>query len=259
MKSENERKSNKILLTFRIISIIVIILCLIYIGYWYMENRKNANMIKNITQDSVIQTIYIDIPNEDTEEVIQIPVYELNFEKLFAVNNRTVGWIRVPNTTIDYPVAQASDNSFYLNHSFDKSWNSAGWIFADYRNKFDGTDKNIILYGHNRMDSSMFATLKNTQNPDWYNNSNNKYITLTTPNTTHVYEVFSVYTIKSETYYLTTDFSSDEQYLKFLNDMKNRSIHNFGVTLSESDSIITLSTCDATGKSRVILHAKQIM
>ena len=174
MKSKNERKSNKILLTFRIISIIVIILCLIYIGYWYMENRKNANMIKNITQDSVIQTIYIDIPNEDTEEVIQIPVYELNFEKLFAVNNRTVGWIRVPNTTIDYPVAQASDNSFYLNHSFDKSWNSAGWIFADYRNKFDGTDKNIILYGHNRMDSSMFATLKNTQNPDWYNNSNNK-------------------------------------------------------------------------------------
>ena len=261
MKSKHERKSNKILLFFRIISIVVIIACLVYIGYWYFENKRNANM-KNLTKEAVVQTVYIDVTSTDIEgeeQTVQIPVYELNFEKLFAVNNRTVGWLRVPNTTIDYPVAQASDNAFYLNHSFDKSWNSAGWIFADYRNKFDGTDKNIIMYGHNRMDASMFATLKNTQNPDWYNNPTNKYITLTTPDTTHVYQVFSVYTIKSETYYLTTDFYDDDEYLKFLNEMKKRSIHDFGVKLSAEDSIITLSTCDATGKSRVILHAKKIM
>lgn len=83
---------------------------------------------------------------------------------------------------IDYPVVQASDNSFYLTRSFDKSKNSAGWIFADYRNKLDGTDKNIILYGHNRLDNSMFATLNNTQKESWYNNPENKYITYTTPN-----------------------------------------------------------------------------
>lgn len=261
MKSKYERKSNKILLTFRIISFIVIIICLIYIGYWYLENKRNSNMIKELTNDAVLNTIYIDVTSTDDEqtEITRVPVYELDFEKLLAVNNRTVGWLKVPNTTIDYPVAQASDNSFYLNHSFDKSWNSAGWIFADYRNKFDGTDKNIIIYGHNRMDSSMFATLRNTQNASWYNNSTNKYITFTTPDTTHVYQVFSVYTIKSETYYLTTDFYDDEDYLKFLNEMKKRSIHNFGVELSAEDSIITLSTCDASGKSRVILHAKQIL
>ena len=262
MKSKHKRKSNKILLFFRIISIIVIILCLIYIGYWYLENKKNANMLKELTNESIIDTLYIDIsstdPETQEEKTIQIPVYELNFEKLFAVNKGTVGWLRVPNTTIDYPVAQYSNNSFYLNHSFDNTKNSAGWIFADYRNKFDGTDKNIIIYGHNRMDSSMFATLSNTQKPDWYNNETNRYLTFTTPNGTNVYEVFSAYTIKSETYYLTTDFYNDEDYLKFLNDMKKRSVHDFGVQLSASDSIITLSTCDASGKSRVILHAKQI-
>ncbi len=264
MKGKHERKSNKILLFFRIISIIVIIGCLIYIGYWYLENKRNSDMIKNLTESSIKDTVYIDVrvtdSSEDSDEnVIKIPVYELDFDKLFAVNNNTVGWIKVPNTTIDYPVAKHSDNSFYLNHSFDKSWNSAGWIFADYRNKFDGTDKNIIIYGHNRMDSSMFATLKNTQSPSWYNNSTNKYITFTSPNGTHVYEVFSVYTIKSETYYLTTDFSSRKDFLSFINTLKRRSIHDFGVSVSETDSIITLSTCDATGKSRVILHAKQIM
>ena len=108
------------------------------------------------------------------------------------------------------------------------------------------------------MDSSMFATLKNTQTPGWYNNSTNKYITFTTPSGTSVYQVFSVYTVKSETYYLSTDFANDEDYVTFLNEMKKRSVHDFGVNLSASDSIITLSTCDATGKSRVILHAKKI-
>ena len=263
MDTKYERKSSKILLFFRIISIIVIILCLIYIIHWYLENRKNANMIKDLTENAVIETIYIDVRDPDVEEgeepkVDQIPVYELDFEKLFAVNNNTVGWLKVPNTTIDYPVAQHTDNSFYLTHSFDKSKNSAGWIFADYRNKFDGTDKNIIIYGHNRMDSSMFATLRNTQNANWYNNPTNKYITFTSPSGTHVYQVFSVYTIKSETYYLSTDFANDEDFLTFLNEMRKRSVHDFGVNLTATDSIITLSTCDASGKSRVILHAKQI-
>ena len=216
-------------------------------------------MINQIAESSIIDTVYIEISNEDDTETTQIPVYELDFEKLFEINRSTVGWIKVPNTTIDYPVAQSSDNSFYLTHSFDKSWNSAGWIFADYRNKFDGTDKNIIIYGHNRMDSSMFATLSNTQKSEWYNNPTNKYITFTTPEKTYVYEVFSVYTIKSETYYLSTDFANDNAYLEFLNTIKKRSIHDFGVTLFSFDSILTLSTCDATGKSRVILHAKQIM
>lgn len=262
MNSNYERKTNKVLLFFRIISILVIIGCLIYIGYWFIENRKNANMLKDLTEQAVVETVYIDVRDpdapEDDSKVEQIPIYELNFEKLFAVNNNTVGWIKVPNTCIDYPVAKHTDNSFYLNHTFDKSYNSAGWIFADYRNKFDGTDKNIIIYGHNRMDSSMFATLKNTQNASWYNNSTNKYLTFTTPQGTHVYQVFSVYTIKSETYYLSTDFYNDEDYTNFLNEMKKRSIHNFNVNLTAADQIITLSTCDASGKSRVILHAKQI-
>lgn len=265
MNGKHKRKSNKILLFLRIVSIIVIILCLIYIGYWYLENRKNAKMIEELTQSSVIDTIYIDVRDPEVEEnsetpvePVKIPVYELDFDKLLSVNNRTVGWIKVPNTTIDYPVAQYSNNSFYLNHSFDNTSNSAGWIFADYRNKFDGSDRNIILYGHNRMDASMFATLKNTQNANWYNNPTNKYITYTTKETTHVYQVFSVYTIKSETYYLTTDFANNTDFLNFANELKRRSIHDFGVTLKETDSIITLSTCDASGKSRVILHAKKI-
>jgi sortase B len=263
-KHAKEKKAiNIILMIIRIICIIVIIACLIYIFQWYMENKKNANMLAELTDNSVKDTITIQIPTESDENTekqkVEIQVYELDFDKLFSVNDRTVGWITVPNTSINYPVAQGSDNGFYLNHSFDKSRNTAGWIFADYRNKFDGTDKNIIIYGHNRVDTSMFATLKNTQKANWYNNSNNRYVSFVTPSGTQVYEVFSVYTIKMESYYLQTQFGSDEQYLNFLNTLKSRSIHDFGVKLDASDKILTLSTCDSTGKSRVILHAKKIM
>ena len=233
-----------------------------------MENKKSANILKQVTNSSIVDTITIKVPieNEKIEDTnnnstssTEITTYKLDFNNLLSLNNSTVGWIHVPNTSVDYPVVQHSDNKFYLTHSFDKSYNKAGWIFADYRNKFDGTDKNIILYGHNRLDSSMFATLANTQKSDWYNKPENKYITFTTPNATSVYEVFSVYTIKSETYYLTKYFENDSSYLNFLDTLKNRSIHNFGVSLEAHDSILTLSTCDSSGKSRVIVHAKKIV
>lgn len=185
-KHSKEKKSNIIIIIFRIISILVIIYCLIYIFNWYIENRKSANMISNITNSSILDTIEIQIPNNGGSESNEdnskkIIAYELDFDNLNSINPSTVGWISVFGTSINYPVVKSSDNSFYLSHSFDKSYNKAGWIFADYRNKFDGTDKNIIIYGHNRMDSSMFATLKNTQKQDWLNNTNDHYLTFSTP------------------------------------------------------------------------------
>ena len=263
MKKENSKEKKnkniyKVIFIIRIILIAVVIYCLIHIALWFTENKKNAEILAEITDSSIIDTTTIQIPvNENVLD--EVTTHTLNFDNLFSTNDSTVGWLTVPNTTIDYPVVKAQDNSFYLNHSFDKSQNSAGWVFADYRNKFDNTDKNIIIYGHNRKDSSMFATLSNTQSSEWYNNTDNKYITFITPETTHIYEVFSTYTIKAEEYYLTTVFDDDETFLSFLNTLKSRSIHDFGVSLSAEDQILTLSTCDATGRSRVIVHAKKIL
>lgn len=185
-KHSKDKKKNVIIIIFRIISILVIIYCLIYIFNWYTENKKSADMLSNITNSSILDTIEIEIPNNEGSESAEddskkIIAYELDFDNLSSINSSTVGWITVFGTSINYPVVKGSDNSFYLSHSFDKSYNKAGWIFADYRNKFDDTDKNIIIYGHNRMDSSMFATLKNTQKQDWLNNPNDHYLTFSTP------------------------------------------------------------------------------
>jgi sortase B len=160
---------------------------------------------------------------------------------------------------VEYPVVKSTNNSFYLNHSFDKSKNSAGWIFADYKNKFDNTDKNIVIYGHNMRDGSMFGSLKNILSSDWYDNEENTNITLYTENGERIYKVFSIYKIESEDYYIKTEFSNENEFEKFIEKLKKRSIKNFNIDISKEDSILTLSTCANNNKYRVVLHAKKML
>lgn len=117
----------------------------------------------------------------------------MNFEKLKQENSDTVAWLKVENTNIEIPVVQAKDNSYYLTHNFNKKYNVAGWVFADYKNKFDETDKNIVVYGHNMRDDSMFGSLKNVINEEWYDNKDNQYITFITENEYQTYQIFSIY------------------------------------------------------------------
>ena len=243
---------NKIILIFRIISLIVIIICLFKIIDWYFENKNNQKLIDEIVSNYTKSTKEIII-----EEKV-VSVLETDLNELLAENSDTVGWLIVKGTRINYPVVHYTDNSFYLTHSFDKSYNSAGWVFANYSNKFDGTDKNITIFGHNRRDGSMFATLKDTIKPEWYTNEENYYITFNTPNGLEIYKVFSNYQIVSEVYYITNEFENDEDYKKFLDTIKSRSVYDYGTPVDEKSKIITLSTCANDNTYRVVLHAVKI-
>ena len=68
-------------------------------------------------------------------------------------------FLKINNTNINYIVIKGKDNEYYLNHNLNKQKNIAGWIFADYKNKLDGSDKNIVIYGHNIVDKSMFGSI----------------------------------------------------------------------------------------------------
>ena len=155
-------------------------------------------------------------------------------------------------------MVKATNNSFYLNHSFDKSKNSAGWIFADYKNKFDNTDKNIVIYGHNMRDGSMFGSMLNILDAKWYENEENTNITLYTENEKCIYKVFSVYKIENEDYYIKTEFKNGNEFEGFIKNLKKRSIKDFNVDVSKDDNILTLSTCANNNKYRVVLHAKKV-
>ena len=183
--------------------------------------------------------------------------YSQVFEELLKKNDQTVGWIQVNNTKINYPVVQAPDNGFYLNHDFNKKKNSMGWIYMDYRNSNKDLNTNTIIYGHNINGGIMFGGLVNALYPSWYNKDANRIITFNTPYANMKWQVFSIYKVKTTTDYLDSEFDSDEAYQGFINMIKGRSIKNFGIDVNTNDKILTLSTC-ANNVSKIVLHAKLI-
>ena len=160
--------------------------------------------------------------------------------------------------TLHYVIVKGDDNSYYLNHDFNNQYNVLGWPFADFRNKFDGTDKNIIIYGHNVKTGVMFGTLKNVLTSDWQKNVDNYKLIFVKEFENTTYEVFSTYIIKPEEYYITTNFTNEDEYQEFLNKIKNRSNYNYNVSVFVEDEILTLSSCTNSGTERVVLHAKKI-
>ena len=247
LKEESLRKSNIILNIMLIIFIVLFALSSIKIIKWFINNRENE-MIKVETSKAVIIT-------ETTEGKKD---YKVDFTSLKSQNTDTIGWIKVNNTNIEFPVVKTTNNGYYLSRNFNKEYNLGGWIFADYKNKFDGTDKNIVIYGHNMRDNSMFGTLKEVLKEEWYNNKENHEIIFVTENEEAKYQVFSVYEIEEEEYYINTKFENEEEFGKFINTLKQRSKNNFNVEVNSSDNIVTLSTCANNNKYRVVLHAKKI-
>ena len=240
-------KTNKYIFIFYITSIIL----LLYSGYlivdWILENKSNDNVIEHTV--SITNIV-------EEKEKDKYPYIKTDFKKLLKENNKTVGWIQVPNTNINYPVLQTTDNDFYLTHNFNDQDNSAGWVFMDYRNDSKNLDTNTLLYAHNRLDESMFGTLKNTLYEEWYKNNN--YIYYNTLDTMNTYEVFSVYTINVNDFINAINFKSDEDFKNYLTTIYDKSDINKEIDLSSTEKIITLYTCSGYNNERTILHAKLV-
>lgn len=216
---------------------------------WYINNKQNEKIMKSLENSIIIEVT-------DEDEVAK-EKYNIDFDSLKQTNEDTVAFLKVNGTKVEYVIVKGDDNKYYLNHNFEKEYNTAGWIFADYKNKLDGADKNIVIYGHNMRDNSMFGSLKNILKKEWYDNEENRYVTFVTEDEQSTYEVFSIYQIEKEDYYIKTDFT-DKEFEEYLKIVKERSIKDFNIKITNKDNILTLSTCANNNKYRVVLHAKKV-
>lgn len=199
-----------------------------------------------------------EIPKENPYwDYIKMNLINVNFDELLKINNETKGWIQVNGTNINYPFVQTNNNDYYLTHSFNKSYNQAGWVFMDYRNNTTDYDKNTILYAHGMNNKTMFGSLRNILSSSWYDNTDNHIIKLSTPTENTLWQVFSVYHIETTNDYIQTRFTSDEEYQNFLNKLKNRSAVEFDTSINANDKILTLSTC-YNKTDKIVMHAKLI-
>ena len=266
IKKKEKKISKYIILLIIVILISTLFANLLIILDWNKDNKKTNEVINEINK---IETNITEIEdNENTENIneptdiksdywyyVSFPLINVDFKELTQKNSDTIAWINVNNTNINYPIVQTSNNDYYLNHSYNKETNEAGWVFLDYRNNKDLTNKNNIIYAHSRLDKTMFGSLSKVLKKSWYTDKSNHIIRISTPTENTLWQIFSVYIIKEETYYITTNFNSDNEYLKFLDTIKSRSKYDFNTTLNEKDRIITLSTCYSETE-RTVVHAK---
>ncbi len=240
MKRKRYRLKKKLII-LRLLTLIFII------GIIYNSTRL-INYESDLKENNKIQINLNEYIDKDRVE----------FDELKKQNKDTVAFIKVNNTRIHYVVVKGKDNDFYLNHNFNKEKNIAGWIFGDFRNNFDETDRNLIIYGHNMKDGSMFDTLIKTIDKEWYTNKDNYIVKLITEKGSYKYKVFSTYSVRAEDYYINTGFNNDKEFDKFVNTLKDRSVYNYGTEVNGTDKILTLSSCIGDGRKRVVLHAKLI-
>ena len=250
------------------ISSFVLIILLVILLNWILENMKTDDVLEEIYEVSDVKEIKITTQKREENKNIttttslydkydNMSILEVNFDNLRKINPDTVGWIKVNGTKINYPFVHTNDNEYYLKHTFDKTSNKKGWVFLDFRNDIENLSENTILYAHGLVNNQMFGSMRKVIKPTWYNNKNNHIITVATPSGTRHFKVFSSYTILPESYYITTNFKTEDEFKIFIDTIKQRSVYNYGVDVNINDKILTLSSCYDNEK-RMVLHASTI-
>ncbi len=267
-KKEKKKLKNIIPILLMIVFGVILIISIIKIIGWNKDNDNTSKQIEIVQDEAKIEEVEDDDNTEIIEQPVKLPkanpywdyikmnMINVDFTELKKINNDVKGWIQVNGTNINYPFVQASDNKYYLNHSFNKSLNYAGWVFLDYRNNLTN-NKNTIIYAHGRIDKTMFGSLRNILSSGWLNNSNNYVVKLSTEKENTLWQVFSVYHIPTTSDYIQTEFSSDDEFLQLITKLKDRSMFNFNTDVNSNDNILTLSTC-YSDTEKVVLHAKLI-
>lgn len=248
------------------IFVVIIIVNLITIFDWGKDNKKINDLEEEIQEIVEVKEIEdegetVNPPPEKESDYwyyVKVPFYDVDFTGLLEKNNDTVAYINVRGTNVNYPVVQTSNNDYYLTHAFDKSYNDAGWVYMDFRNNKNFTDFNTIIYGHGRLNKTVFGSLKTLLNKSWQNNKDNYILAISTPDINYIYQIFSIYTIPSETYYIQTSFKDDNRRNLWITEMNKRNTSIINSPANINDKIITLSTCLNDDGMRVVVHAKLI-
>lgn len=183
------------------------------------------------------------------------------FNLLLDENEDIRGYIKMSESTIKYPVVQGIDNKFYLERNIYGDKTVSASIFMDYRNNVDVLDDNTIIYGHN-LNTTMFNDLDffvdEETREDFY--EANGIFRFDTVYNYMQWEVYSAYVVNVNDFnYLTTNFSDVASHRAFLDETIERSAVDWGIAVTTSDTVLTLSTCNHWyGNSRTVVHARLI-
>lgn len=244
-KKKRKSKTNLIKSIIFIILLLTFIFSIVNLARWVIYNKKSESLIGKIVEDNFIEEL------KPSENEIKNPV---NFEELKNINEDVVAWIKIANTTVNYPIVQTEDNEYYLQKDLNKNNSTCGWIFMNYKNNSDFSDRNTTIFGHNLKSGLMFKDLLKI-----YKNElgNDVKIEIYTKKEKMEFAVYSSYMIQPEEY-ATKVLTTDKEQEEYITEILKRSTITYNIVPSNRDKLITLSTCDNSGKNRILIHGVYI-
>ena len=224
----------------------------------YNDSEKQSELY-----DNLIETIEKTDTEKDIMTYSQDKSFLSDYQDLYLQNNDMVGWIKIEDTKINYPVMQSKDNpNFYLKHGFDKAYTDYGCPYIQENCDVDIPSDNLIIYGHNMKDSSMFSGLmKYTDKSFWESHKTISFDTLTEK--CEIIAAFKtvVYTDSPESfkYYQFINADTGDEFNAYITKCKELALYDTGVTAEYGDKLITLSTCEySRNNGRMVVVAKKI-
>jgi sortase B len=247
---EEKNKNIKVIVT---VIVAILVISLIVYGAIYLKNKISKPAEGSITDEQLI--------GDTNKEVIGSEAQGINLqEEIMALNLKypdAIAWLMVPGTSIDMPIFKSTNNDRYLRHDRDNVQTKWGETFMDYRSDINNMSNmsHFIIYGHNTEVDSHFTPLMNFKNEKFLNE--HKIIEMSTIKGNYKWEIFSVYITDTDFFYIDTSFKDLNDYGNFLNTVKGKSMFDTKVSVSSSDTILTLSTCDySKTNGRFVVQAK---
>lgn len=226
----------------------------------YIDSEKQSELY-----DNLIETIEKTDTEKDTMTYSQDKSFLSDYQDLYLQNNDMVGWIKIEDTKINYPVMQSKDNpNFYLKHGFDKAYTDYGCPYIQENCDVDIPSDNLIIYGHNMKDSSMLSGLmKYTDKSFWESHKTISFDTLTEKCDYEIIAAFKtvVYTDSPESfkYYQFVNADTADEFNAYITKCKELALYDTGVTAEYGDKLITLSTCEySRNNGRMVVVAKKM-
>lgn len=221
----------------------------------FMEYKRGTDIYENISS-SVLTPV--DKPTGDgtdtsSDEEENLP-FVYDHQALLNINSEGQGYLYIPSIDLRLPVVQGTDNEYYLNHTFNKVYNAAGALFIDSRVDKGLGGSNVIIYGHNMKNGSMFAKLAYYKNESFYRQQGNDVFYIYTGDEIREYRIFDAFENDPEGYVYTCNFGTASQLQEYASTVKSYSLYDTGVDVSSATQVVTFSTCTGDGARRIIVQ-----
>lgn len=245
---------------------VIAVFCIGYFCFYYFLYEKNeaqydrlASLVEDVSEKK--EEFHINYTSE--EEKKELVVLD-KYKRLYSENKSLIGWIKIDDTNIDYPVMQTVNNEYYLDHNYTQEYDKNGSIFLDKDCDITNPGSNMIIYGHHMKSGRMFGDLDLYVNEDYY--KEHPIIQFDTIYEEGTYQVMYVFRSRVYNeddivfkYYQFFEVSTPQEFDSNMRAMANMSLYDTGVTATFGDRLITLSTCDnSEEEGRFVVVAKKI-